>query len=301
MLIVDVHAHIFETISGINNHLPLVSVGYGKVKNGNQILQILPPSFKDSNSTTEMLLNYMDWFCVDKALLVSNVFYGYHNEYAFKAVKKYPDRFKAIALVDITKGVSAADELRCLIKNNGFSGIKIDTNTALQFMPELVLDSKLLDPIFNCCNDLELPVLFDLYREIDLNSLKNISDKFDKIKYIICHFGSKSVFNNPEKINNKFDQLLKLVLKKSNIWIETSSLHNYYNKEEYPFINSCKLIEKAYNTIGPEKIMWGTDYPAILTLATYGQLINYILKGCKKISNKDMEMIMGKNALKMFW
>lgn len=109
MLIIDTHTHIFESISGTHNRLPLFSAGYGKVKNGNQILQLLPPSFKDSNSTTEILLNYMDWFCVDKAILVLNVFYGYHNGYAYEAVRKYPNRFKALALVDITKGKPAAD------------------------------------------------------------------------------------------------------------------------------------------------------------------------------------------------
>ena len=301
MLIIDIHTHIFESISGIHNHLPLISAGYGKVKNGNQIFQILPPSFKDSNSTIEVLLNYMDWFCVNKAILVPNVFYGYHNEYAYKAVEKYPNRFKALALVDITKGKPAADELRHLVTDDGFSGLKIDTNTALQFMPELILEDKLLEPIFMCCNDLELPVFFHLYREIDLDSIKKISDKFKKIKYIICHFGSESVFNEPKKINDKFNQLLDLVLEKSNIWIETSSVHYNYNKEEYPFTGSCKLIEKAYGIIGPEKIIWGSDYPAILAFATYGQLTNYIVKGCKKIPDKDKEMIMGKNALNIFW
>ena len=126
-------------------------------------------------------------------------------------------------------------------------------------------------------------------------------DKFKKIKYIICHFGSESVFNELKKINDKFNQLLDLVLEKSNIWIETSSVHYNYNKEEYPFAGSCKLIEKAYGIIGPEKIIWGTDYPAILAFVTYGQLTNYIVKGCKKIPDKDKEMIMGKNALNIFW
>lgn len=302
MMIIDSHVHIFKKISGVFEGAPLTSMEYGKAKKGNQQFQLLPPSFEACNSTIETLINHLDWCGVDKAVLMPNVFYGYHNEYVHEATEKYPDRFKAVALVDITKGKTAASELYDLIKNKGFYGLKIDTGTALQFMPELMLDDEILEPIFACCNEFSLPVMFHLSRESDLDSLKKISDNFNKIKYIICHFGSESVISDYLKIDERLNLLFNLVLNKSNIWIETSSIHHHiYTKEEYPFTSSRKLIEKAYAVLGPDKIIWGSDYPAILTTATYKQLINYTINGCKKIPEYDMEMIMGKNALNIFW
>jgi len=301
MIIVDAHVHIFEKIAGIFRGAPIQSANYGKVKIGNKIEQFLPPSFENSNSTVEILINYMNWCKVDKALLVPNIAYGYHNEYVYEAVNLYPDMFKAIALVDITKGAEAADELCSLIKDKSFSGLKIDTATAFQCMPGVMLDEKVLDPIWHCCNDLDLPVMFHLGRSEDIGALKKVVQRFKKIKYVICHLGSESVFHGDSISNKYFNTLIDMVLENSNMWIELSSIHAFYGQESYPFVNTCKLIEKIYSTLGYKKLLWGTDYPAILTFASYKQLVGYIIKGCIKIPEKHREIIMGANALNLFW
>ncbi len=60
-------------------------------------------------------------------------------------------------------------------------------------------------------------------------------------------------------------------------------------------------IEDVYQKLGPEKLLWGTDYPGALAEATYRQLTNYMFNGCKKIPEKHIEMIMGLNSLNLFW
>ena len=80
-----------------------------------------------------------------------------------------------------------------------------------------------------------------------------------------------------------------------------STAHYYYKDNYYPFEKTAKLIEKIYKEIGPEKILWGSDYPATLNMATYNQLINYIARSSSRISKKDLGLIMGGNALELFW
>ena len=122
MEIIDIHAHIYSRVSGITKGAPMTSMKWGKVKIGNEISQFLPPAFEDTNSTPETLIAYMDWCGISKALLMPNPYYGYHNDYFLEAIKKYPDRFRGVALVDLLRGEKAAQELEEIYKKkkNGF-------------------------------------------------------------------------------------------------------------------------------------------------------------------------------------
>ena len=109
MKVIDIHAHIYEKVAGITQGQPMSSTSQGKVTIGNREIQFLPPSFERSCSTAEALIAYMDWCGIEKALLMPNPFYGYHNYYFKESVKKYPDRLRGVALVDIMEGKAAAE------------------------------------------------------------------------------------------------------------------------------------------------------------------------------------------------
>ena len=114
MEIIDIHAHVYPTVCGITNSLPMTSQPLGRVKVGNEIRQFLPPSFHETTSTVETLIAYMDWCGISRAVLMANPYYGYHNDYFIRCVQQYPERLRAVALVDLTKGAAAAEELERL-------------------------------------------------------------------------------------------------------------------------------------------------------------------------------------------
>ena len=74
--------------------------------------RVMPPSFVDTTTPPEVVLEYMDYSGVDCAVLMQSFMYGNHNEYLAKVIKKYPDRFiGAFAIVDPRKGKAAIEEL----------------------------------------------------------------------------------------------------------------------------------------------------------------------------------------------
>ena len=302
MIIIDSHVHIFESFSGILAGEPIRSEPLGKVKAGNKVFQILPPSFEKSNSRLETLIAYMDYCEVKKAVLVPNVVYGFHNEYLDIAVSQYPGRFKAIGLINVIKAKEEIDELDKIGNNKNFVGIKIDTTNGYQCFKVLNLSEKIFEPIWQSCNDLGFFVMLHLSRFEDLISLKEVIKKYKKIRFVICHLGSEATqisINSPLK--NHLDILFELVSKNSNVWVDLAAIPIHYGEENYPFIETCKLIEKTYKALGPEKILWGSDYPCILLYSTYKQFVNFIINDCKRIPKKHIQMIMGLNSLSLFW
>lgn len=76
MNVIDIHAHIYERVAGITRGQPMASTGLGRVAIGNEEVQFLPPSFEQSRSTAEMLIAYMDWCGIEKAVLMPNPYSG---------------------------------------------------------------------------------------------------------------------------------------------------------------------------------------------------------------------------------
>lgn len=301
MIIVDSHVHIFENFAGIMNEEPIKSDQYGKVMIGNKSFQFLEPSFHPSCSKIDMLMGYMDWCNVEKAILLPNLVYGYHNEYTYRSAMNFPEKFKSVALVNVIKVKEAIEELSDLVENKGFIGLKIDFSNILKTSENMNNQEKAIDSVMQYCNESKLFVFLHLIEIKNLFLLKRMAKKYKNIRFIVCHFGSEATLDKESLENNNLEILLDIVLKNKNIWLETSSIHYHYSKEDFPFKNTCRLFEKVHSIIGPEKILWGSDYPGSLSVATYKQLINYILEGCKKIPEKHIEMIMGLNSLNLFW
>ena len=172
MKVIDIHAHIYEKVAGITQGQPMSSTSQGKVTIGNREIQFLPPSFERSCSTAEALIAYMDWCGIEKALLMPNPFYGYHNYYFKESVKKYPDRLRGVALVDIMKGKAAAEELAQIYDEGILFGMKIEVDSTFQCAPGTRLADPRLAPVWDCCEQYHQPMFIHMFRREDLITKK---------------------------------------------------------------------------------------------------------------------------------
>ena len=290
MQIIDVHAHIYKYIAGITQGMPLSSFCYGKAKLGNGEMQILPPAFEKSNSTVETLLAYMDWCGIDKALLMPNPLYGFHNCYFEESVQKYPDRFKGVALVDVLKGKRAAEELADIYDQGKLFGLKIEVDSTFQCAPDTHLGDEVLAPVWDCCNQYKQPCFIHMFRTEDI---------VDLYKFVLCHMGADACFSKGLPASN-IERLIQLIKSRSNVYMDTSTVPVYFD-EEYPWSSSVNIIEHCYQAVGAEKLMWASDYPGMLKYGTMQQLINVVKEHCKHITISDLALIMGENARRLFF
>lgn len=300
MQVIDIHAHIYRKVAGITKGQPMASTSLGRVTVGNRQVQFLPPSFEDSSSKTETLIAYMDWCGVDKALLMPNPYYGYHNAYIKESVEKYPQRLRGVALVDFLQGKDAARELADIYDEGVLFGFKIETDSTFQCASHKRMCDEEFKDIWDCCNQYRQPVFLHMFRDCDVEDLTVLADLYPQITFVICHMGADACFRPWVKKEN-FDHVLDLVKNHENMYIDTSSVPTFFGAEEYPFPSSIAVIEKAYAVVGPEKIMWASDYPGMLNHATFKELINLVVTGCKNIPDNHKELIMGKNAQRLFF
>jgi predicted TIM-barrel fold metal-dependent hydrolase len=300
MKIIDAHVHIFEHMTGIKNCEPNVSLAYGKIKTGNEVSQFFIPAFERSDSGTDMLLAYMDCYGVEKAVLLPNIFYGYHNEYQAKAVAEHPDRFRTFALVDVMKGEAAARELENMLKSGPYIGLKIEAESAFQFKPDMSLDDGFLYPVWDVLNGMKSSLMFHLYRADDIRALKKLIPEHRGIKFFFCHCGAEAAFGNPGSLAER-ECLTDMVRDNDNAWYEVSTTPAYLAGESYPFVEGSAYIQSMYDILGAEKLLWGSDYPGMLMRGNYDRLIDYVLVDCPNIPRDDKEKIMYGNSQRLFF
>jgi L-fuconolactonase len=66
------------------------------------------------------------------------------------------------------------------------------------------------------------------------------------------------------------------------------------------FDDAPSLIEMALEAFGPERMMWGSDYPPVSSREGYGNALRGVMEHPAMSGPGDREWVMGKTAAKVF-
>jgi len=289
-LIVDGHAHIFEKVAGMSEARPATSLSWGKVKVGTEVCQWFPPCFSDSSAPAEMLMTFMDWVGIDKALIVNHQQYGYSNEYVSKVVHNYPHRFAALATLDFFKVEESIKFLNKISISKTFKGIKFEVPHSFQCHQDMKINDPSIMHIWDQCNNLNIPVMMHM-RPLDLPALKEIYQQFRDIIIIISHLG-----------NPPYEGWIDLIdfAKNDRIFFDISAQPWQFSPwEDYPYPSAQEHIKLARNKLGADRLIWGSDFPMILSVCTYQQTIDLIRKASNFLSDEEKTKILGKNIVQL--
>lgn len=191
-----------------------------------------------------------------------------HNDAVAAAVRKWPDRFVGICVTTpYTGDDQGVGEVKRTVEKYGFRGVKFQSNR-MGF--DLRVD--VLTPIFEVCIDLGIPVLIHTGDDRTTpDRVGYLALAFPKLTVVMLHMGLR-VDHNLNAI-----EVARLT---PNIILETSGVR--------PF-----AIRQAVKTLGPERIVFGSDSPySPLDLA-----INAI-KGAG-LSDAEQDTIFNKNFFRI--
>jgi uncharacterized protein len=174
------------------------------------------------------------------------------NKNMKKIVAIAPDKFVGYAFQDIF-AKNAAGELEKALTEYGLKGLKI-------LAPDLEgrLDDKSLYPLWEVAEKHKIPVLIHfgilggaggIAKHVNISPiiLHDIARAFPEVPFIVPHFGC-----------GQTKDLLQVAWVCPNIYIDTSGSNQWTNWMPYK-ITVKDLFKKFYETVGPQRILFGTD------------------------------------------
>jgi len=214
------------------------------------------------------------------------------NDQLAKIVAKQPQRFSGFAHHPLLPGAGA--ELRRAVDELGLKGYKLlGPRTEIAFEDERVRD------VWEFCAERRLPVLIHFgflgrgggvvsHPRMSPLSLFEVARAHPEIPFIIPHFGV-----------NTWADVLAMAWSLPNILVDTSGSNQWMRWMPYP-LTLEDLFRKAYETLGPDRILFGTDSSAF----PRGFSVRYLedqLRVCYQINmhEDDIAAIFGGNAARL--
>jgi predicted TIM-barrel fold metal-dependent hydrolase len=306
-LIVDAHAHIFDRVRGQIGAGTTESLSFGRIRFGREgTLRLMPPLAADTSFSAQALLEYMDWVGVDKAVLLQGPFYGDMNEYVRQAVDRWPDRFIGTVGFDPWSG-GASEAFGPTLDTLGFRNVKLelsDQTGLIGLHPEARLDDEPLAWFWEESERRGLTITLDLGniggRGYQTRELENVLSRHPDLRLVIAHLAQPPVGAEEDSGLDRLWQEQLLLARHPEVWLDLASLPAYGENEEYPFVRAIRYVRRAVDLVGAAKLMWGSDIPGLLVHATYAQILGFVARHCDFLTEAELEMVLGGNALQVY-
>lgn len=246
--IIDFHCHIFppEIISKRESY-----------QRKDRAFELLYQNPKAKLVTAEELVTNMTSEGITKSVVFGfpwkdSEIYRLHNDYVIESIRKFPDKLIGFVcfLPSEDSNLVENEIFRCL--DLGLSGIG-EISWYLGDISEIV---KHLTGVMEIAKGKDVPVLIHTNEPIGpnypgktnmtINGIHKIVETYNQNKIVLAHWGG-GIF---------FYQLLKKDIRSlyENVWFDTAASPYLYTKEIYKI---------AVEILGPQKIVFGSDYPLI--------------------------------------
>ena len=295
------------------NAMPDVNFRFGRygqaeltVDGVDYIMQFYPPSLENLEATPERMIAEMEIAGVDRGVLQSDHVYGANiNQYYAEALRRYPDRFIALAQIRETDA-HQADELAQLeqaVTELGCKGLYFSVELfALRGYVDRIDDAK-FEPLWQLVRRLGIPVFW----YIDARKRDRVAGFMERVaelsRWAQGHPDIPSVITHglvPSAIIHEIGIPAEVVtlLKRPNMSAEILMQAKW---PEYPFAAGQEMLNWLCDQVGVEKLMWGSDMPYSGGYwCTYKQSVDYIRLHCDFLSTAEKNLILGGNSARMF-
>jgi predicted TIM-barrel fold metal-dependent hydrolase len=288
------------------------SGGHGRltwtVEGTDHYLQYLPPTITRLSASPELMVAQMDYVGVDKAVFQTGHIYGRLNRFLADAVKRFPERFWALALIDEWRA-DGTEQLRVLdraINEMGLHGLWFQTGHILQHGRTEMFDDPAFHPFWDHVRDMGIPVYLNVTSGApgpepylaELAAFSRWLERYGDVPVMYPHGLSLYRFMRDGKIS--IPEVAWEPLTAPNVMVEILIPIFQGAIWEYPYVEARPVIREYYERLGPDKLGWGSDMPNVERHCTYKQSLDYLRLHCDFIPPNDMAKICGGNVARLF-
>jgi len=240
----------------------------------------------------ENQIEQMKDFGLKYAVLINPRYYGWDNSYISYSLHKYPNLFVAHGLVN-PEDPNVAERLRYWVTEHGFQGMRF---SPIYHPKSTWLNSKSHYPLWREAE--KLNAVFNFYiLPHQMPMLEDMAGRFPGVKIVVDHLGKPDLrLADPWPEFRKMFRLKKL----PQVWISASEPYELSVSKEYPYRDTIPFFKATYEEFGGRQLIWGTGYPRPRWELPMDKELEFIDKVLDFYTPDDRELLLGKNALRIW-
>lgn len=292
MMIIDAHTHLWLSQDTVVNGQPIRQLTPNRSRSlfFGEERQMLPPFMTDGVNSAERLLSNMDYARVGAAVVTQEFIDGLQNDYLADVQRRYPDRLFCFAMPDFRlEGYFEAG--RRLLEEAGFRGIKVPAARLIGQDWRVRLNDPEMIRLFSLMEQREDILHVELADgATQVEELREVIQTCPRLRVVIGHFG---MVTRPDWM-----QQIRLA-RYPNVYVESGGITWLFNDEFYPFPSAVRAIREAADSVGIQKLMWGSDYPRTITAITYRMSYDFLLRS-QLLTPEEQALFLGENARQLY-
>ena len=286
MIIIDAHTHLWLRQDTTVDGRRIYPLPNGRAMFMGEERQMLPPFLIDGVNSAEVFLSNMNYAQVSAAVVVQEVIDGNQNDYLQQIERSYPARFFCCGMIDFSQDAADYSSQVLELAARGFKGIAIPAHRL-----HTPLTKRSMMEMFHTMERLRMVLSICLADDISqTDQMQDVIAECPDLRVAIGHFGMPT---------GKYWHEQLMLARAPHVYIESGGITWLYNSEFWPFPSAIKAIRKAAETIGVNKLMWGSDYPRTITAITYKMSYDFVLRS-DALTDEEKTLFLGENARRFY-
>lgn len=239
------------------------------------------------DATPDMLLELMRVNGVTRTVLVQFIGYRWDNRYALDTMRARAPSFMAVSRVNPTDP-AAPDHLEQLTRQR-FHGVRL--SPAGDATGDWITGG-LMPPIWQRAQSLKVPM--QVYAPITrMPDLLPLLEKFPDLDVIIDHMADCPI-DQPQELDKliALARFPRVFVKISHIWS--------ISRQPYPWLDAQEYVKRLYAAFGPQRLMWGTDWPVCNGWTTYEKTLSVVRDDMAFLNEDDKSWILSKTVERLW-
>lgn len=239
------------------------------------------------DATPSMLLDLMKANGVARTVLVQFIGYRWDNRYARDAMNQHKPCFMGVARVN-PEDSAAPDHLSELTRE-GFHGVRLSPSgdAGGDWIKGL-----LMRPLWKRAESLKVPM--QIYAPITrMPDMVPLIEQCPNLDVIIDHMADCPI-DQPQEL----EKLIALA-RYPRVFVKISHMWSI-SRQAYPWLDAQEYARRLYDVFGPQRLMWGTDWPVCKGWTTYDKTLSVVRDDMKFLNEDDKSWILSKTVQRVW-
>jgi L-fuconolactonase len=130
-----------------------------------------------------------------------------------------------------------------------------------------------------------------------LKHARAVVDRCPQLQFVIDHLAKPPIARNEI---DEWARQMKPMAAAGNVWCKLSGLVTEANWNSWRIEDFIPYVDKAFELFGPQRLMFGSDWPVCLLAASYEQVLETFQTLLSDLSEEERDRVFSKNASQFY-